>query len=163
MNQSTKRTSLLPAHAKISAKTQPASHGFVSGILWGMAFCTSGGLAFLLLGSLIAFLSPDPDALIPPLGFGAMILSCLLGGIGIGLRCDQALLPCSLLCGCIYVGFGLLLGLLFGTELRQALTLGLGLVASLGIRAGLVALFCAAAVLTSQIKGKLSIRPKRHR
>ena len=157
MNRSVK--GMLPARAHVKAKQSQPKGGFAQGLLWGMALCTLGGLASLLLGALIAYVSPDPDALIMPFGFGAMVLSCLLGGIGVGLKCDSAILPCSLLCGCIYTGLGLVLGLFFGSELRQTLTLGLGLGASLGIRAGAVALFCAAAVLSEQIKSKLSMRP----
>ena len=159
MNRSVK--SMLPASTRKADKV--TSTGFASGALWGMVLCASGGLASLLLGALVAYFSPDPDALILPLGFGAMVLSCLLGGLGVGLKCDSAILPCSLLCACIYVGLGLLLGLFFGGELRQTLSLGLGLGASLGLRAGLVALFCASAVLTTQIKGKIAARPRRHR
>lgn len=154
---------ILPARAHTPARASGNQGNFARGILWGMALCTLGGLGSLLAGALFAYLSPDPDALILPLGFGATVLSCLLGGLGVGLKCDSAILPCSLLCGCIYTGLGLLLGLFFGGELRQTLTLGLGLGASLGIRAGLVALFCASAVLTAQIKGKLAARPRRHR
>lgn len=160
MNRSVK--GILPARAHKAERAQ-SSDSFASGALWGMVLCASGGLASLLLGALVAYFSPDPDALILPLGFGAMVLSCLLGGLGVGLRCNSAILPCSLLCACIYVGLGLVLGLFFGGELRQSLTLGLGLGASLGLRAGLVALFCASAVLTAQIKGKIAAKPRRHR
>lgn len=160
MNRTTK--GLLPARVHKAEKAQ-SSGSFAAGALWGMAFCAISGLALIFLGALIAYFSPDPDAWILPLGFGAMVLSCLAGGLGVGLRCDSGILPCSLLCACIYVGLGLLLGLFFGGELRQSLTLGLGLGASLGIRAGLVALFCASAVLTAQVKSKIAARPRRHR
>ena len=160
MNRSVK--GILPARAHKAERAQSGG-SFAAGALWGMAFCTVGGIILLVAGALIAYFTPDPNALILPLGFGAMVLSCLLGGLGVGIKCDSAILPCSLLCACIYVGLGLLLGLFFGGELRQSLTLGLGLGASLGIRAGLVALFCASAVLTAQIKGKIAARPRRHR
>ncbi len=160
MNRSAK--GILPARVREAERAQ-SSGSFASGALWGMAFCAVGGLILLVAGAVIAYYSPDPNALILPLGFGAMVLSCLLGGLGVGLKCDSAILPCSLLCGCIYIGLGLLLGLFFSGELRQTLSLGLSLGASLGIRAGLVALFCASAVLTAQIKGKIAARPRRHR
>lgn len=162
MNRSVMHSSLLPmrTHKKVQ---QSPSGSFTGGLLWGMAFCCAGGFAAILLSALIAYLSPDPDALILPLGFGAMVLSCLLGGLGVGLKCDSALLPCSLLCGCIYIGLGLVLSLFFGSELRQALTLGLSLGAALGIRAGLVVLFCAGAVLTRQIRAKLHTPVRRRR
>ena len=160
MNRSIK--GILPAKsARASKETQGA--GFASGVLWGMALCFASGLILLIIGAAVAYLSPDPDAWIMPLGFVAMVLSCLAGGIGVGYKCNTGILPCSLLCGCIYICLGLLLGLFFGTELRQSLTLGLGLGASLGIRAGLVALFCAAAILTAQIKSKLGARPRKRR
>ena len=154
--------SLMPARTH-TAKTKPdAQGGFASGLVWGLILCAATALLLLLASALVATKSQDPDALIAPLGFGALVLSCLAGGIGIGLRCDAAVLPCAMLCGCIFVGAGLILGLFFGAEARQSLTLGLGLGASLGIRAGAVILFCAAAALTTQVKGKLQAIP-RHR
>lgn len=159
MNRSIK--GVLPARVR-SGGEKAAKGSFARGLLWGMAFCAVSGLAALLLGAAAASLSPDPNALVLPMGFGALVISCLLGGLGAGLGCGRAPLPCSLLCGCIYIGLGLLLGLFFGGELRQSLTLGLGLGASLGIRTGLVALFCASAVLTVQLKEKLqATRPRR--
>ena len=158
MNRSVR--SIIPARKH--ASSAPSSGSFAAGLLWGLALCFAGGLIALLIGALIAYLSPDPDAWIMPLGFGAMALSCMLGGMGVGIKCESAVLPCALLCSCIYVGLGLLLGVFFGGELRQTLTLGLGLGASLGIRAGLAALICASAVLTMQLKSKLQARP-RHR
>jgi hypothetical protein len=83
--------------------------------------------------------------------------------LGIGLKCPNAVLPCALLLGCILLGLGLVAGLFFGADARQALTLGLGLGASLGIRAGFVAMICAAAVLTQQIKDKIASQPRRRR
>lgn len=163
MKQQSKGLSLIPTRARTKETARSESGGFASGILYGLAFCAVSGLAALILSAIIAYASPDPDALITPLGFGAMILSCLLGGVGVGLKCRSGVLPCALVTGCAYVGLGLLLGLFFGGELREALTLGLGLGASLGIRAGLVALFCAAAALIVQIKAKLASQPRRLR
>ncbi|MBQ7380002.1 MAG: hypothetical protein IJW70_10055 [Clostridia bacterium] len=162
MNRSAKGIIPVRTHTNKGSPSRAAfGNNFTSGLLWGLALCFTSGFATLLIGALVAYLSPDPDAWIAPLGFGAMVLSCLLGGLGVGLKNDSAILPCSLLCGCIYVGLGLLLGLFFGSEARQSLTLGLGLGASLGIRAGLIALFCTSAVLTTQIKSKLQARPRR--
>ena len=163
MNRSVK--GMLPAHTHAhthKVKSTESSGGIVLGMLWGLGACAAVAVLSLLVCALIAYKSSDPDALIPPLGFGALALSCLAGGMGVGLRCNHAVLPCAMLCGCAFVGAGLVLGLFFGTETRQAMTLGLGLGASLGIRAGAVILFCAAAVLTTQVKGKLQALP-RHR
>ena len=134
----------------------------MQGLVWGLGMCAAVAVLSLLACALIAYRSSDPDALFIPLGFGALALSCLAGGLGVGLRCNHAVLPCALLCGCIFVGMGLVLGLFFGAEARQNLTLGLGLGASLGLRAGFVALICASAALTVQIKSKLREMP-RHR
>ena len=163
MNRSTK--GILPAHTHAQThkvKSSESTGGFVQGLVWGLGMCAAVALLLLLACALIAYKSNDPDALIAPLGFGALAISCLAGGLGVGLRCHSAVLPCALLCGCIFVGMGLVLGLFFGAEARQAMTLGLGLGASLGIRAGAVILFCAAAALTTQVKGKLWEMP-RHR
>ena len=171
MNRSVR--GVLPAHTHThthththaqthKVKSTESAGGFVQGLVWGLGMCAAVAVLSLLACALIAYRSSDPDALFIPLGFGALALSCLAGGLGVGLRCNHAVLPCALLCGCIFVGMGLVLGLFFGTDARQNLTLGLGLGASLGIRAGAVILFCAAAVLTTQVKGKLQAMP-RHR
>ncbi len=161
MNRSVR--GMLPAHTHAhthTSKSNQATGGFVSGMLWGLGMCAAVAVLLLLACALIAYKSSDPDALIAPLGFGVLALSCLAGGLGVGLRCNHAVLPCAMLCGCAFVGTGLVLGLFFGAEARQAMTLGLGLGASLGIRAGAVALFCAAAALTTQVKGKLREMPR---
>ena len=167
MNRSVR--GILPARAQAhthahthKVKSTESSGGIVSGMLWGLGACALMAVLSLLVCALIAYKSGDPDALIAPLGFGALALSCLAGGMGVGLRCNHAVLPCAMLCGCAFVGAGLVLGLFFGADARQAMTLGLGLGASLGIRAGAVALFCAAAALTTQIKSKMREMP-RHR
>ena len=154
---------MLPAHTHAhthKVKSTESAGGFVQGLVWGLGMCALMAVLSLLLCALIAYKSGDPDALIPPLGFGVLALSCLAGGMGVGLRCNHAVLPCALLCGCAFVGAGLVLGLFFGADARQAMTLGLGLGASLGIRAGAVALFCAAAALTTQIKSKMREMPR---
>ncbi len=155
-----KGRSLLPARRSVSKKTEPTGAGFWRGVPAGLGASAVTALGLLLLFSIIAYASPDPDALIAPLGFAGIILSCLAGGVGVGLGCRSGVLPCALLCSCAYLGLCLLLGLFFGGELRQTLTLGLGLGASIGIRAGLCVLFCAAAVLTSVLHAKL--RAPRH-
>ncbi len=163
MNTNSKGRSLLPMQARTREKTRPESGGLVRGVLYGLAFCAVTALASLLAAAAIAYASPDPDALTLPLGFGAMVLSCLAGGLGVGLGCRSGVLVSSLLSGCAFVGLSLLLSMFFGSDLRQSLTLGLGLGASFGIRAGLIALFCAAAILTAQIKDKFSNRPHGNR
>ena len=161
MNVKSKGHALLPAQARAHQNSHPEGAGIVRGILSGSAFCAASALISLLLAAAIAYASPDPDALIAPLGFGATVLCCLAGGLGTGIGCRSGVLFCALLSGCAFVGISLLSGVFFGGEARQALTLGLGLGANLGIRAGLVALFCASAVLTSQVKEKLTNRPHR--
>lgn len=158
-----KGRSLLPARMHARKTAEPTSTGFWRGIPAGLGASSITALCLLLLSAIIAYASPDPDALIAPLGFAGMILSCLAGGMGVGIGCRSGVLPCALLCSCAYLGLSLLLGLFFGGELRQSLTLGLGLGASLGIRAGLVALFCAAALLTAQVKDKFTNRPHGNR
>ena len=163
MNRSVR--GILPTHTHAhthKVKSTESSGGIVLGMLWGLGACAAVAVLSLLVCALIAYKSGDPDALIAPLGFGALALSCLAGGMGVGLRCNHAVLPCALLCGCAFVGAGLVLGLFFGADARQAMTLGLGLGASLAIRAGAVILFCAAAALTTQIKSKMREIP-RHR
>lgn len=153
----------LPARAQHKTnRTGEGSGGFLSGLIWGLCFAAAGAVTLLLLGALIASKAPDPDAWSMPLGLGALFACALLGGLGVGLKTSNAILPCALLLGCVLLGLGLLASLFFGSEVRQTLSLGLGLGASLGIRAGFVALICAAAVLTQQVKGKLQARP-RHR
>lgn len=161
MNQKSKGRALLPMQARVREKNQPESGGLARGVLYGLAFCAVTALGSLLVAAAVAYASPDPDALTLPLGFGATVLCCLAGGLGVGLKARSGVLPCALVSGCAFVGLSLLLSTFFGGELRQSLTLGLGLGASFGIRAGLVVLFCAAAVLTSQIKEKLTSRPRR--
>lgn len=152
----------LPTRTHNAKGSAEGTGGFLSGLLWGLGMSAAGAVLTLLIGAAIANACADPNALIPPLGFCALVVCALLGGMGIGLRCNAALLPCSLLLGCILLGLGIVVSLFFGSEARQTLTLGLGLGASLGIRAGFVALICAAAALTAQIKSKLQARP-RHR
>ena len=135
----------------------------MSGLLWGLGFALAGAVLSLFLGAVIANGAADPDALFLPFGFGALIICALAGGLGIGLQCKNAVLPCALLLGCILLGLGLVAGLFFEAEAREALTLGLGLGASLGLRAGFVALICAAAALTQQMKEKIQSQPKRKR
>ncbi len=151
----------LPARTHRTTGKSEDTGGFVPGLIFGLCLCAAVAVLALLLGALIAYKSIDPDALIAPLGFGALVLAALAGGLGVGLRCNAAMLPCALLCGCIFVGAGLFASLFFGADARQALTLGLGLGASLGIRAGVVAIMCASAALTAQIKSKLQARPRR--
>ncbi len=150
---------MLPARAH--TERGASGTGFASGVMVGTVLSLACTVASALLAALIAYLQSDPDALILPLGFAVAVLSPLVGGLGIGLKCKSGILPCALLCGCIYVGIGLLIGFLFFGTLRQTLSLGLGLGASLGIRAGLVALFCASAALTRQIRDKIGNQPKR--
>ena len=152
----------LPARTPRPTGKSEDTGGFVPGLILGLCLCAAVAVLALLLGALIAYKSSDPDALIAPLGFGALVLAALAGGLGVGLRCHSAVLPCALLCGCVLLGIGLVAGLFFGSETRQALTMELGLGASLGIRAGFVAIMCASAALTAQIKSKLQARP-RHR
>ena len=152
----------LPARAHTSKSRNEDTGGFLSGLVFGIGASLAGAVLSLLLGAAIANGATDPDALVVPFGFGALMLSALAGGLGVGLRCHSAVLPCALLCGCVLLGIGLVAGLFFGSETRQALTMGLGLGASLGIRAGFVAIMCASAALTAQIKSKLQARP-RHR
>ena len=159
MNTKSKGRSLLPMQAHVREKSEPENGGLARGVLYGLAFCAVTALVSLLLAAVIAYASPDPDALIAPLGFGVMVLSCLAGGLGVGLGCRSGVLVSALLSGCAFVGLSLLLGVFFGGELRQSLTLGLGLGASLGIRAGLVVLYCAAALLTSLIPRQKQTRP----
>ncbi len=151
----------LPARAHTTKGKREDTGGFVQGLVWGLGMSVAGSVIFLFLCAMIANAGNDPDALIAPLGFSAIVMCCLLGGLGVGLKCQNAVLPCALLLGCVLLGLGLAVGLLFGSEVRQALTLELGLGASLGVRAGFVAVLCAAAALTSQIKSKLQARPKR--
>ena len=152
----------LPARAHTAKASKEDHGGFLPGLIWGLGISIAGAVLFLLAGAAVANACADPDVLIAPLGFGALVACALFGGIGVGLKTQNALLPCAMLCGCILLGLGLLLGLCFGGEARQTLTLGLGLGASLGIRAGFVALVCASAALTAQVKSKLQARP-RHR
>ena len=153
---------VLPAHTHKVNRTNEYAGGFLQGLLWGLGFALAGAVLSLFLGAVIANGAADPDALVMPFGFGALVICALAGGLGIGLKCPNAVLPCALLLGCILLGLGLVAGLFFGADARQALTLGLGLGASLGLRAGFVALICASAALTVQIKSKLREMP-RHR
>ena len=153
----------LPARTHASRSKNEDTGGFLSGLVRGLGLSTAGAVLSLLLGAMIANACADPDALIMPLGFGALVVCALLGGVGIGLKCQNAVLPCALLLGCILLGLGLVAGLFFGSEARDSLTLGLGLGASLCLRAGFIALICAAAVLTQQIKDKIQSQPKRRR
>ncbi len=130
----------LPARTHRTTGKGEDTGGFVPGLILGLCLCAAVAVLSLLVGALIAYKSSDPDALIAPLGFGALVLAALAGGLGVGLFAS----------------------LFFGADARQALTLGLGLGASLGIRAGVVAIMCASAALTAQIKSKLQARP-RHR
>ena len=151
----------LPSHAHTKKSKKEDAGGFSSGLLWGLGIAVTGAVLSLLLGAVVASRAADPDALFLPFGFGALVICALAGGLGIGLKCKNAVLPCALLLGCILLGLGLVAGLFFGADARQALTLGLGLGASLGLRAGFVALICASAALTVQIKSKLQARPRR--
>ena len=151
----------LPARTHKANRSREDTGGFLSGLLWGACFAVAGAVLSLLLGALVANGAADPDAWSLPLGFVALSVCALLGGLGIGWKTSNATLPCALLLGCILLGLGIVVSLFFGSEARQTLTLGLGLGASLGIRAGFVALICAAAVLTAQIKSKLQARPRR--
>jgi hypothetical protein len=153
----------LPARAHTGKSRNEDTGGFLSGLLWGLGFALAGAVLSLFLGAVIANGAADPDALFLPFGFGALVICALTGGLGIGLKCPNAVLPCALLLGCILLGLGLVAGLFFGADARQALTLGLGLGASLGLRAGFVAMICAAAVLTQQIKDKIASQPRRRR
>ena len=153
----------LPARAHTGKSRNEDAGGFLSGLLWGLGFALAGAVLSLFLGAVIANGAADPDALFLPFGFGALVICALAGGLGIGLKCPNAVLPCALLLGCILLGLGLVAGLFFGADARQALTLGLGLGASLGLRAGFIALICAAAVLTQQIKDKITSQPRRRR
>ena len=153
----------LPARAHTGKSRNEDAGGFLSGLLWGLGFALAGAVLSLFLGAVIANGAADPDALFLPFGFGALVICALAGGVGIGLKCPNAVLPCALLLGCILLGLGLVAGLFFGADARQALTLGLGLGASLGLRAGFIALICAAAVLTQQIKDKITSQPRRRR
>ena len=152
----------LPARTHHTNRANEETGGFLSGLLWGLGFAVVGAGVFLASGAAIATGAEDPDAWTVPMGFAALVLCALLGGLGIGLKCHNAVLPCALLLGCVLLGLGLVAALFFGNEARHALTLGLGLGASLGIRAGFVSLICASAALTTQIKGKLQAIP-RHR
>ncbi len=154
---------LLPAHAHKTKSKGQESGGFVQGLVWGLGMSVAGAAVTLFLGALIANASADPDALMIPFGFAALVVCCLLGGLGVGLRCHSAVLPCALLLGCVLLGLGIVAGLFYGSEARQTLTLSLGLGASLGIRAGFVAMMCASAALTQQIKEKIKSQPKRRR
>ncbi len=145
----------LPARTRAGRSAAESGGGFVRGLVWGLIACVASGVLLLLAGALIAYKSPDPDALIAPLGFGALVLACLLGGVGVGLGCRSGVLPCSVVLACTFLGLELVLSLLFGIKARQELSLGLGLGASLGLRTGLAALICAASVLSAQIKGKI--------
>ena len=153
----------LPARAHTRKSRNEDAGGFLSGLLWGLGFALAGAVLSLFLGAVIANGAADPDALFLPFGFGALVICALTGGLGIGLKCPNAVLPCALLLGCILLGLGLVAGLFFGVDARQALTLGLGLGASLGIRAGVVAIMCASAALTQQVKNKIKSQPKRKR
>ena len=153
----------LPARAHTRKSRNEDAGGFLQGLLWGLGFALAGAVLSLFLGAVIANGAADPDALFLPFGFGALIICALTGGLGIGLQCKNAVLPCALLLGCILLGLGLVAGLFFEAEAREALTLGLGLGASLGLRAGFVALICAAAALTQQMKEKIQSQPKRKR
>ena len=153
----------LPARAHTSKSRNEDTGGFLSGLVFGIGVSLAGAVLSLLLGAAIANSATDPDALVMPFGFGALVICALTGGVGIGLKCQNAVLPCALLCGCVLLGMGIVAGLFFGSETRQALTMGLGLGASLGIRAGFVALICVAAGLTQQIKEKIHSQPKRRR
>ena len=153
---------VLPAHTHKFNRTNEDAGGFLQGLLWGLCFALAGAVLSLFLGAVIANGAADPDALFLPFGFCALIICALAGGVGIGLQCKNAVLPCALLLGCILLGLGLAAGLFFGADAREALTLGLGLGASLGLRAGFVALICASAALTVQIKSRLREMP-RHR
>ena len=147
----------LPARAHTRKSRNEDAGGFLQGLLWGLGFALAGAVLSLFLGAVIANGAADPDALFLPFGFGALIICALAGGLGIGLQCKNAVLPCALL------GLGLVAGLFFEAEAREALTLGLGLGASLGLRAGFVTLICAAAALTQQMKEKIQSQPKRKR
>ena len=151
----------LPARAHTSKSRSEDTGGFLSGLVFGIGVSLAGAVLSLLLCAAIANSATDPDALVMPFGFGALVICALTGGVGIGLKCRDAVLPCALLCGCVLLGLGFVAGLFFGSETRQALTMGLGLGASLGIRAGFVAIMCASAALTAQIKSKLRARPRR--
>ena len=153
----------LPARTHTGKSSNEDTGGFLQGLLWGLGFALAGAVLSLFLGAVIANGAADPDALFLPFGFGALVICALAGGLGIGLKCPNAVLPCALLLGCILLGLGLVAGLFFEAEAREALTLGLGLGASLGLRAGFIALICAAAVLTQQIKDKITSQPRRRR
>ena len=153
----------LPAHAHTAKASKTNEGGFVHGLIAGGLCSIAATVLSLLLCALIAYNSSDPDALFAPLGIGCLVLACLAGGLGIGLRCHTAILPCATLCSCAFIGLGLLAGMFLGADTRQALSLGLGLGASLCLRAGEVALFCASAALTARVKGKLQEIPRRHR
>ena len=150
----------LPARTHRTTGKSEDTGGFVPGLILGLCLCSAAAVLSLLAGTLIAYKSSDPDALIAPLGFGSLVLAALAGGLGVGLKCQSAVLPCALLLGCILLGLGLVAGLFFEAEAREALTLGLGLGASHGLRAGFVTLICAAAALTQQMKEKIQSQPK---
>ena len=60
------------------------------------------GVIFLLIGSAVAWRSPNPHALIPPLSLVALGLTCILGGLIVARQRRGRPLLGGLLCGLLF-------------------------------------------------------------
>ena len=65
--------------------------------LWGLAVNAASGIALVSIVCLIAYSSPDPLDLIPPLSLLALLPSNFLGGFISAKRCGES----AIACGCI--------------------------------------------------------------
>lgn len=74
------------------------------------------GILLTLIASLIAYFSPDPNALIRPLGICAAALTALFGGFAaVRIHGHEALL-CGILNGSVFMGLMILVSLFFKAE-----------------------------------------------
>ncbi len=134
---------------------QPAEAGWTgafSSAMFAMPFVLVIGFLFLLIGTLVAFRSADPHALVMPLSLASLGLTSLMGGLISARRRRGNPLLSGLICGLLINLLLLGLSLFFSERVAAELTLGYSGLAKWGI--------CAAVVILSVLGARLGAGKK---
>ncbi len=110
--------------------------------------------ALLLLGTAAALITPDPLALVEPIGYVTLFIGAFFGGFTAAKINKRAPLQASLACGAAI----LLLSMLTSFALPHSLASGMGIWLRLGLHALSLAFFPIGAIVSTKAS-----RPKRNK
>lgn len=138
----------MPSRARREAVADTSPSLLVKHLAKSLLFTLAAGVILIVIASLCAYFSPDPDAVITPLAIAAAALTAFIGGlIAVRIHGGGALI-CGLLNGSVFMTVMMLLSLCFA---RYAS----------GYSAGISCLLHAGFVLLSVVGGYVGNKKKK--